>query len=101
MKRSTAFGLGCAFMAGAALAFPAGLFTARRTVPEHERGAPVRPGHAELLNPYSPQITSDPYFIEQQRKSLEALERSCRASGTYCREAAQMRQLLADRGAVP
>jgi hypothetical protein len=101
MKRSAAFGLCGAFLAGAALAFPAGLMLATREAPERERAAPTPSGHPGLLNPYSPQITSDPYFIEQQRKGLEALERSCRATGAYCREAAQLRRVLAAAGAAP
>jgi hypothetical protein len=101
MKGSTAFGLGCAFLAGAALAFPAGVIIATRAAPERSRQAPAGPGRSGLIDPYSPQVTSDPYFVEQQRKGLEALERSCRTTGTYCREAAQLRRLLAASGAAP
>ena len=101
MKRSTASALGCGFLVGAALAFPAGMMMAGGSVPERERNARLGPRHPELLNPYSPQITSDPYFIEQQRKGLEALQSNCRKTGAYCKEAGQLRQWLAARGAAP
>jgi hypothetical protein len=98
MKRSTVFGVACAFLAGAALAFPAGLMLARHASPGQDRAARAGMGHARLLNPVSPSITSDPYIIEQQRKGLAALDRSCREAGTYCREAAQLRQWLEAHG---
>jgi hypothetical protein len=101
MKRSTAFGLACAFLMGAALAFPAGLLVDRRVQPDRVRVAPAGPRHAKLLNPYSPNITEDPHFIEQQRQGLEALERSCRETGKFCKEADLSRQWLAARGAPP
>ena len=101
MKGSTAFGLGCAFLVGVALAFPAALMFARRSPPDSDRVTPPAGRHARLLNPYSPNIMSDPYVLEQQRKGLEALDRSCREAGTYCREAAQLRQLLQTRGGEP
>jgi len=100
MKGLTAFGLGCAFLVGAALAFPAGLIFARHRLPDGARGTPPAARNARLLNPYAPNILTDPYFLEQQRKGLEALDRNCRKAGTYCREAAQLHRWLEARGAA-
>ena len=100
MKGSTAIGLGCAFLVGAALAFPAGLMFARHRMPDNARATAPVARDPRLLNPYAPNILSDPYFLEQQRRGLEALDRNCRKAGTYCREAAQLRHWLEARGAA-
>ncbi len=96
-----AIGLGCAFVISLAAAFLAGVMVARRTVAERETSPQVNAGNATLPNPFSPQPTKDPYFINQERKNLEVLERTCRQTGKYCHEAAQMRQRLAQSGAAP
>ena len=101
MKNSAAIGLGCAFVVGLAVAFMAGLLVASRAVTDYEARSRVNRAGGALFNPYSPNPMSDPYFIEQQRKNVEALERACRQTGQYCNEAAQMRQWLAQRGAAP
>jgi hypothetical protein len=101
MKDSTAIGLGCVFVIGLAVAFLAGVTVARRTVTEHETSPHANAGNAALPNLFSPNPTHDPYFIDQERRNLEALERTCRQTGKYCHEAAQMRQSLAGSGAVP
>ena len=92
------------FVAGAMgliLSFLAGVMVAMRTVTERETSPYANAGNAALPNLFSPNPTHDPYFISQERKNLEALERTCRQTGKYCHEAAQMRQSLAGSGAVP
>ena len=101
MKDSTAIGLGCAFVIGLAAAFLAGVTVARRTVSEHEMRPRVNRANAAQFTPFSPNPPHDPYFLDQERKNVEALERTCRKTGKYCHEAAQMRQWLAESGAVP
>jgi hypothetical protein len=101
MKDSTAIGLGCAFVIGLAAAFIVGVMIGGRPVTRHEATAHVNAGNTARPNPFSPNPAHDPYFIDQQRKNVEALERSCRRTGKYCREAAQLRQWLAENGAVP
>jgi hypothetical protein len=101
MKDSTAIGLGCAFVIGLVGAFVAGVVVASAAVTESETRSRVNRGNAALLNPFSPNPMSDPYFIEQERKNVEALERTCRETGQYCNEAAQMRQWLVERGVAP
>ena len=102
---STSFALAedgelCAFLIGLAAAFLAGVMVARHTVTERETNPPVNLGNAGLPNPFSPNPTHDPYFIDQERKNVEALERTCRRTGRYCNEAAQMRRWLAESSAA-
>jgi hypothetical protein len=99
MKGPTAIRLGCAFLIGVALAFPAGLMLAPRPQPDRAPAASAGARSPGLSNPYSPTIAHDPYVVEQQRKGVEALERSCRETGQYCAEAAQLRQALPESGA--
>jgi hypothetical protein len=101
MKDSTAIGLGCAFVIGLAAAFLAGVVVANRAVTEHETRPRVNRGNAALFNPFSPNPTHDPYFLDHERMNVEALEQTCRKTGKYCHEAAQMRQWLAESGAAP
>ena len=35
-------------------------------------------------NPYSPEVASDPYVLDQQRAVADALRRSCEATGEHC-----------------
>lgn len=81
-----------AALAGAAVAFPAGLYFARPIAPVDPPR--LRTGSASLRNPYAPAILSDPYFIDQQRRVVEMLEASCRNTGEHCREAAAARTRL-------
>lgn len=84
--------LALAAFAGAAVAFPAGLYFARPIAPA---GPPrARVGSASLRNHYAPAILGDPYFIDQQRRIVEMLEASCRSKGEHCREAAGARARL-------
>lgn len=101
MKRSTVFGLGCVFGIALTAAFLAGVMVASHAATEHETRPRVNRGNAAMFNPYSPNPMLDPYFIEQERKNVEALERTCRQTGQYCNEAAQLRQWLAENGALP
>lgn len=85
--------LGCALLLGMALAFPLGLMVAG------QRGgnepAPRSTASAERRDVFSPRVRDDPYFREQQRRNVEALEAHCRQSGESCAEAEQARGWLA------
>jgi hypothetical protein len=67
----------------------------------HEgRSAPADarvPDKAQVRNFYSPDLATDPYVIEQQRKVVEALELACRLEGKRCREAGQARRHIGER----
>ena len=54
---------------------------------------------ARTLNPYAPNILSDPYLVRRQREMVEALETYCRKTGEDCVEAKQARQYLVNRDA--
>ena len=95
--RRVALTVAAAF-AGAAIAFPAGLYFARPTTPGdglRPRAGPVG-GSTSVRNRYAPAMLSDPYFIDQQRRVVEALEASCRRSGAHCAEAQATRRRLID-----
>ena len=47
-------------------------------------------------NVYSPNIATDPYVIEEQRRVAQALRLSCEQFKTHCREAEQARRLVAE-----
>lgn len=85
--------LAAALLLGAALAFPAGLWIAGREDGASEAPAP-RPRAAMGREMYSPSIREDPYFLDQQRKGIEALEAECRRTGAFCAEARQGRRRL-------
>ena len=50
-------------------------------------------------NPYSPNVLSDPYVIEQQRATVEALRRSCESTGEHCELAAEAGRYVEEQGA--
>ena len=83
---------GLAALLGAAIAFPAGMMFAESDVGREVRRAPA--GAAAMPNLYSPKVLDDPYFVEQQRKNVEALERMCNESGEMCYEASEARRWL-------
>lgn len=86
--------LSVAALAGAAVAFPAGLYWGQ-PLPAADPARP-RIGSASVRNRYAPAILSDPYFVDRQRRLVEALEAGCRTSGAHCAEArAARRRLLA------
>ena len=85
-----------ALILGAALAFPAGLWLASEPQRAAESLAP--PARAELGRAiYSPRIKEDAYFLDRQRKGIEALEAECRRTGAFCAEARQARRGLEER----
>jgi len=89
-----AIALGCALILGAAIAFPAGLLLGS-SGGERERGSASRSG-GPFREVYSPSIYKDRYFLEQQRRNVEALEQACRANGAFCAEARQASVLLTE-----
>ena len=87
--------LAAALLIGAGLAFPFGLWVAGGADGASEtpaRRAPAAVGRAM----YSPSIRDDPYFLEQQRKGIEALEAECRRTGDFCAEARRARRRFED-----
>ena len=87
-----------ALLIGAAVAFPAGLWLAGE--PERPAGPRAVPPRAEVGRAvYSPRIKDDPYFLEQQRKGVQALEAECRRTGEFCAEAREARRGLDQQGA--
>lgn len=90
--------LGAALLLGAALAFPAGLWLAGESdQAAGPRAAPSRAAVGRAI--FSPRIKDDPYFVEQQRKGIEALEAECRRTGAFCPEARAARRRLEEQGA--
>ena len=86
--------LGAALTLGIAIAFPLGLMMGGRDPPP----APRPDGSAaEHRQPFSPIIANDPYFVEQQRVNIRALELRCRQTGELCGEARQARAWLEGR----
>ena len=94
MPQRQALALGCALLLGAGIAFPAGLLVGGSGAAGE--GGSARRTSGEFREVYSPSIYGDPYFLEQQRHNVEALEQVCRSKGEFCPEAQQMRRLLAD-----
>ena len=47
-------------------------------------------------NVYSPNVATDPYVIEEQRRVAQALRLSCEQFETHCREAEQARRFVAE-----
>ena len=95
--------LGCAAVLGAIIAFPAGMALSGREPVEPEASkttsAPVR-NERVARNPYSPNVLSDPYVLQQHQAIAEALEMSCRETGEGCAEAKQARRYLSEREAA-
>jgi hypothetical protein len=86
---------------GALIAFPAGVIVGNNgSSPTHARdkgrpGATVRRG-SPGRDVYSPNVATDPYVLEQQRKMLEALEANCRQLDLYCTQAQQARARITE-----
>ena len=95
MKAKELARLVAALLIGAALAFPAALWVTddRDGGRGRERRPPVAVGRAM----FNPNIRDDPYFLEQQRKGIEALEAECRRTGTFCAEAREARRGLEEQ----
>ncbi len=89
---------GCAGLLGAMFAFPAGImfagdrFQNDRPAASAAKGAPAPRRAARDF--YSPDVLKDPYVVEQQIRTVEALELSCRQLKELCREAKQARQRM-------
>ena len=93
MTRKELARLAGAVLIGAAVAFPLGQWLAGG--PERPTGPRAAPSRAEVGRViYSPRIKDDPYFLEQQRKGIEALEAECGRTGKFCAEARQARRQI-------
>lgn len=89
--------LAAALLVGACLAFPAALWLAGGSP---DAGPATHRSSAAIgREMFSPSIRDDPYFLEQQRKGIEALEVECRRTGAFCAEARQARRRLEDHPA--
>ena len=87
--------IGCAALAGALIAFPAGVMLSRSERQETaRRTAGSLPKRTDGRNFYSPGVVNDPYVLEQQRRVVEALELSCRQFRENCAEARPARQRI-------
>lgn len=94
--------LGCAAQLGAIVAFPAGMAVSIRQPVQTDATEAQRPsGQArkkmEGRNPYAPEILSDAHVVDQHRRTVEAMELSCRQTGALCAEAEQARKYLLAR----
>ena len=101
MTRREGLRLALALLVGAALAFPAGLLVAGLGADRAERPrarAAAASAASAVRDVYSPALRSDPWFIEQQRAGIEALEKHCRQSGESCAEARAARRWLDEQG---
>jgi hypothetical protein len=88
-----------ALVLGVALALPAGFMLGRLgREAGSERSAPA--GSAARREVFSPSIRRDPYFLEQQREGVAALERYCADTGKRCAVARAARQRLAELEAL-
>ena len=93
-RRRELIGMALVLAAGMALAFGAGVMVGdQASLPP-----PARIGEAATMREaYSPRVLEDPYFLDQQRRNVEALERSCDVSGELCAEARQARAWLVEQ----
>jgi hypothetical protein len=68
--------------------------------PNSETTAAPRRHKSEARIPYSPNVLSDPYVLQQHQEIVESLETACRKTGENCLEARQARRYLRDREAA-
>jgi hypothetical protein len=61
-----------------------------------EPAVPAARPTAAVRDVFSPSIRSDPYFVDRQRESVEALERYCDRTGASCVEARAARRRLGE-----
>ena len=61
------------------------------------RGSSASTTYQELRtrNVYSPNVATDPYVIEEQRRVVQALRLSCEQFKTHCKEAEQAQRFIA------
>lgn len=83
----------------AAIFFYAGILLGRQqAVSEQPEKRPPNVARASVKplvrNVFSPSIISDPYFLDEQRKLVEALERSCQFQRQNCETARKARAAL-------
>ena len=98
MTRKECARLAAALLLGAGLAFPVALWIAGKD--DGAEASPVKRAPAAVGRAmYSPSIRDDPYFLEQQRRGIEALEAECRRTGEFCAEARQGRRRLEELAA--
>ena len=97
MTRSNLTWLSCGIAIGAALAL--GIIMAGGE-PVRDTAAPRSETYRQSSEAptgrdiYSPNVSNDPYVIDQQRKVIEALELQCRHFGEQCDEARKARRWL-------
>lgn len=84
--------LAAAVLLGAAIALPVGMMIGGDDNAKAPRPAPSSSASARAA--YSPKVLGDPYFLQEQRKGVEALERHCREAGKMCAEAREGRRWL-------
>src|SRR5687767_2773386 len=94
--------LGCAALLGAIVAFPAGVAVSLREPIQTEAAETQRPSgqvrkNMAGRNPYAPEILSDTHVVDQHRRTVEAMELSCRQTGALCAEAEKAREYLLAR----
>jgi hypothetical protein len=56
-------------------------------------------GKVKARNPYSAKVVIDPYVLEQQRATVEALRRSCEQTKQHCALAEGASEYLAEQNA--
>jgi hypothetical protein len=94
--------LGCAALLGAIVAFPAGVALSPREPVQPDAPKAQRPsGQArntiEARNPYSAEVLDDAHVVDEHRRTVEAMELSCRQTGALCAEAEEARRYLLAR----
>jgi hypothetical protein len=82
---------GCVVLLAMAVAFIAGIAISGGSADRARGPAGSAAAQREV---YSPKVLSDPYFVDQQRRNAEALERRCREAGEMCAEAEALRGWL-------
>ena len=93
-RRRELIGMALVLAAGMALAFKAGMIVGE----DSEQPRAARPDDAaRVREAYSPRVLDDPYFLEQQRRNVEALEQGCEERGELCAEARQARAWLEEQ----
>lgn len=85
--------IGCALLVGVGIAFPLGFMLGGRDGSSQVQQSQTSQT-ATRREFYSPKILTDPYFFDQQRRNVEALEDVCRRTGQSCREAREARHWL-------
>lgn len=91
--------IGCLIVLGGAILFYAGTLPGRQQTATEGSGKRA-PGIARastkprVRNVFSPSVVTDPYVLDEQRKVVEALERSCEHQRRNCDTAQSARAYL-------